>query len=97
MNLIFRLIDNENPEPIAGANLDWRSYATFDEIQAWLNVQVGQYPRLLTSINIGTSTENRPMRVIRLSAKPVRQQKCCLYESIILKIPIYIGKPSNFC
>lgn len=71
-NSIFRLIDSENPEPIAGANLDWRSYATFEEIQAWLNTKLSQYPTLLSLFNIGWSTENRPMPVIRLSAKAVR-------------------------
>lgn len=84
INSIFRLIDNENPEPIAGANLDWRSYATFEEIQAWLNVQVGQYPALLTNINIGYSTENRPLRVVRLSAKPVRQTQNLLTNQLFL-------------
>lgn len=82
---IFRLIDNENPEPIAGANLDWRSYATYDEIQAWLNVKLGQYPALLTSTNIGYSVENRLLRVIKLSAKPVRQHKHLLRKLLFLR------------
>lgn len=37
----------------------------------WLNIQVATYPWLLTDMVIGYSTENRPMRVIKLSAKAV--------------------------
>lgn len=60
------MIDNEQPK-IQPRNFGWTSYQTLDEIYAFLDTLLETYPTILTSINLGNSFENRPIRGVRLS------------------------------
>lgn len=70
------LIDEEKPrnkQPKALGDMDWTDYHDLDEIYAWMDELVAEYPSFLNiSIN-GYSAEGRPIKMISLSKKPVSQ------------------------
>lgn len=79
---VQELIDNEQPKnfkPRADGEMDWVSYHTFDEIMAWLDQLLIQYPEILTDVIIGTSVEGRPIRGVKLSRR--ENNKAILIES----------------
>lgn len=65
-----RLIDEEQPK-IIPRRFGWTAYYPLGRIYAWLNEKLREYPRLLTNYNIGTTSENRPIRAVRLSHRRV--------------------------
>lgn len=75
---MHRLIDTElqGKEPNV---FNWKSYGTFDEINSWLDEKLKEHPTLLTNQIIGTTYNKRPIRVIKLSAKPVRTVQFTLF------------------
>lgn len=68
----FRFIDTEqrrNYQPGYG----WTHYYTVTEIYGWLDDLLEKYPNVLTDFTIGSSFENRTIRAIKLSHKPVKR------------------------
>jgi len=71
---IQKLVDQQDPELTAhkgadGRNtFDWTFFNTFAEIQTWLDGRVSA-SQFLTSINIGTSHQGRPLRCVRYSER----------------------------
>lgn len=69
-------------EPKAGGeikNVDWTFYNTFDEIQRWLLDRVAAHPNVLSSVVIGTSSQGRPLTVVRYSERAVSVLRRFLY------------------
>lgn len=60
------LIDNENPKKRA-VDFDWTSYNTLEEIYEWLDIQLANYPQVLSSFVVGQSYQNRTIRGVRLA------------------------------
>jgi murein tripeptide amidase MpaA len=48
--------------------MEWGSYHTLEEIYTWLDEMVALHPEMTSEV-IGTSTEGRPIRVIKISKK----------------------------
>ena len=70
---VQRLIDQEQPKtikPRAEGDMEWESYHTFEEIMAWMDQLLVQYPDILTDQQIGRSVEDCPVRALKLSKKP---------------------------
>uniref|UniRef100_A0A182N971 Peptidase M14 domain-containing protein n=1 Tax=Anopheles dirus TaxID=7168 RepID=A0A182N971_9DIPT len=51
----------------AGATLDFNHYWNAQEIDAYLDELVSDFPTLVTVLNVGTSTEGRRIRALRVS------------------------------
>lgn len=69
---VQKLIDLEQPKrlnPRVDGEMDWTSYHTFDEIQAWMDQLLVRYPEILTDQRIGFTVEGRPMRGLKLSKR----------------------------
>lgn len=66
----FSLIDNENPKA-RSVEFDWTSYYTLNEIYDWLDVQLTNYPDILTSFVVGESFQNRTIRGVKLAHNEV--------------------------
>lgn len=71
---VQELIDGEQPKvkPRVDGVMEWESYHTFDEIMAWMDELLVQYPDILTNVVIGNSVEGRPMRGLKLSKREGR-------------------------
>lgn len=67
---VQHLIDNER-NAMQSAEFGWTDYQTLDSIYAWLDVQLENFPTLLTSLEIGQSYEGRTIRGVKLSHKVV--------------------------
>ena len=48
--------------------MDWVSYHRTDDINTYLKYLEATYPQKVKVINIGTSSEGRPLNVIRISS-----------------------------
>jgi hypothetical protein len=48
--------------------MEWGNYHTLEEIYTWLDEMVALHPEMTSEV-IGTSTEGRPIRVIKISKK----------------------------
>ncbi|XP_039434693.1 zinc carboxypeptidase-like [Culex pipiens pallens] len=48
---------------------EWENYHHLEEIYAWLDELLGQYPDVLTPITAGNSYEGRPIRGVKVSYK----------------------------
>lgn len=72
---VQELIDGEQAKvrPRIDGVMEWESYHTFDEIMAWMDELLVQYPDILTDVRIGYSVEGRPMRGLKLSKREGRQ------------------------
>lgn len=75
MYLYSSLIDEERPrngkQKAADGEIDWDDYYDLEAVYAWMDKLVEKYPNILKiSIN-GYSAENRPIKMITLSKKPV--------------------------
>lgn len=69
-SILYRLIDEENP--IARPKtLTWNGYYGLDEIYAWIDEKLAQYPGILTHHIVGKSYQGRDIRAVLLSHKPV--------------------------
>lgn len=69
---VQQLIDGEQPKivkPRVAGEMDWVSYHPVDEIYAWMDQLLVQYPDVLTDLRIGFSVEGRPLRGLKLSKK----------------------------
>lgn len=55
----------------ASIQYDWNGFFTFAEINAWLDSRIAANPNVLSNVIIGQSTEGRPLRLIRYSARAV--------------------------
>lgn len=69
--MYFSLIDKETPKAKPRAGFDWENYHTFDEIYAWLDELLAQYPTILTPHLVGYSYEGREIRAVKLSHREV--------------------------
>lgn len=70
----FRLIDNEESVNYAG-EFGWKAYYTLEQIYAWLDEKLLQYPNVLTNYTVGTSYEGRTIRAVKFSKKSVSQKE----------------------
>uniref|UniRef100_A0A1A9WUQ2 Peptidase M14 domain-containing protein n=1 Tax=Glossina brevipalpis TaxID=37001 RepID=A0A1A9WUQ2_9MUSC len=50
--------------------LDWTFYPTLCEIYSWMDFIIKEYPKVVTSFDIGRSYEGRLIRGVKLSFKP---------------------------
>ena len=48
--------------------MDWQSYHRTDTINGYLQYLADTYPQKVQLINIGKSTERRPLNVVRISS-----------------------------
>ncbi|XP_055598523.1 zinc carboxypeptidase-like [Uranotaenia lowii] len=62
------LFDREQPKNRKAA-VDWTAYNTLEEIFAWMDQLLVDYPDVLTPIEAGYSYENRPIRGVKVSYK----------------------------
>lgn len=72
------VMDEQKPrrkQPKALGDIDWDDYYRLDDIYAWLDKLVIAYPEVLKLETIGSSAENRPIKMITLSKKPVSKEK----------------------
>ncbi|XP_068257302.1 carboxypeptidase A1-like isoform X2 [Nyctibius grandis] len=69
------LVDDEQMEmlrshrrlPFSTATFDYTSYHSLDEIYAFMDLLVAENPNLVSKLEIGQSTENRPIYVLKFS------------------------------
>ncbi|XP_075347621.1 carboxypeptidase A1-like [Mycteria americana] len=69
------LVDHERMEmlrgrrqlPLSTSTFDYATYHTLDEIYAFMDLLVAENPNLVSKLEIGRSTENRPLYVLRFS------------------------------
>jgi carboxypeptidase A4 len=52
----------------AGHKMDWDSYHRLDDIYGYLNYLADTYPRIVQLVSIGSSSEGRPLYVVRISS-----------------------------
>lgn len=52
--------------PCIQTGMNWRQYQSYETITAWLDCLAIQYPAIVTSIEIGKSSEGRPLRVLKI-------------------------------
>uniref|UniRef100_A0A182PLQ5 Zinc carboxypeptidase A 1 n=1 Tax=Anopheles epiroticus TaxID=199890 RepID=A0A182PLQ5_9DIPT len=64
-----KVIDSERPMRSTRATFGWTDYYTVDEIYAWMDQQVAQYPNILSGSVYGKSYEGRDLKVLKLSQK----------------------------
>lgn len=62
-------IDNEMPS-IVPASVTWTAYHRLDDIHAFLDAQIRDYPGVVTGFNYGTSFEGRQLRGVRIQHTP---------------------------
>jgi len=67
------LIDAETPKVTPRAGFGWENYHTMEEIYAWLDELLVQYPTILTPHLLGYSYEGREIRAVKLSHKEGNQ------------------------
>ncbi|XP_049290824.1 carboxypeptidase B-like [Anopheles funestus] len=65
---------------VAGATLDFDHYWTAQEINQYIDELVSDFPTLVTAVNVGTSTEGRPIRGIRVSKDNVANRPLVIVE-----------------
>lgn len=51
--------------------MDWTEYHELDTIYEWLDTIKAAFPEIVTIETIGESYERRPMKLVKLSKKPV--------------------------
>ncbi|PKU26780.1 carboxypeptidase a1-like [Limosa lapponica baueri] len=69
------LVDNEQMEmlrgrrglPLSTNTFDYATYHNLDEIYAFMDLLVAENPNLVSKLEIGRSTENRPLYVLKFS------------------------------
>ncbi|NXS62149.1 CBPA1 Carboxypeptidase, partial [Brachypteracias leptosomus] len=69
------LVDHEQMEmlrsprrlPLSTSTFDYSSYHTLDEINNFMDLLVSENPNLVSKLEIGRSTENRPLYVLKFS------------------------------
>uniref|UniRef100_A0A8B9ZPH0 Carboxypeptidase A1 n=1 Tax=Anas zonorhyncha TaxID=75864 RepID=A0A8B9ZPH0_9AVES len=54
-------------QPLSTDTFDYSSYHNLDEIYAFMDVLVAENPNLVSKLEIGRSTENRPLYVLKFS------------------------------
>lgn len=75
---INRHIDEETDSTRFDAGFTWTAYNKLDKIYAWLDEQIGKHPNILKNLEIATSYENRTVRGVLLSKKPVSMILKCI-------------------
>ncbi|XP_055681899.1 uncharacterized protein LOC129789271 [Lutzomyia longipalpis] len=63
---VQKLIDNERPL-ITPRNMEWSDYHPLETIYSFLDDVIAQYPGVVSNVQIGSSTEGRPMRGVLIS------------------------------
>uniref|UniRef100_A0A182S9F2 Peptidase M14 domain-containing protein n=1 Tax=Anopheles maculatus TaxID=74869 RepID=A0A182S9F2_9DIPT len=66
---------------VAGATLDFNHYWTAQEINEYIDELVRDFPTLATAVNVGTSTEGRPIRAVRVSKNNVANRPLVIVEA----------------
>lgn len=66
------MIDEEKrPQQSRAIGIDWVAYYTLDEIYAWLDELLLEFPTILTPLVGGTTFEGRQIRGVKMSYKAV--------------------------
>lgn len=72
ISFIYSVIDQESAsDATITAEFDWESYHTLDEIYAWLDQLLLDYPTILSPVTVGYTYEGREIRAVKLSHKTV--------------------------
>lgn len=79
-----RLIDNEQPA-VKSNRFSWTQYHNFDVIYRWLDEKLREYPRILRSVVVGRTFENRTIRGVRLSHRRVSSREIRKYLFNLIK------------
>lgn len=79
-----RLIDNEQPA-VKSNRFSWTQYHNFDVIYRWLDEKLREYPRILRSVVVGRTFENRTIRGVRLSHRRVSSREIRKYLLHLIK------------
>ncbi|XP_053665711.1 carboxypeptidase B-like [Anopheles marshallii] len=66
---------------VAGATLDFNHYWTAQEMNEYIDELTSEFPTLATAVNVGTSTEGRPIRAIRVSKDNVANRPVVIVEA----------------
>ncbi|OXA61529.1 Carboxypeptidase A2 [Folsomia candida] len=61
------------------ASMSWNAYHRFETIQSWMESMAQQYPALVTIFTVGNSTENRPLKVMKISTGGAGSQKPAIW------------------
>ncbi|GFG31000.1 hypothetical protein Cfor_07987 [Coptotermes formosanus] len=64
---VQHLIDTERPKVRPRADFGWTDYYTLEEIYAWLDSLVEEYPNAVTPVSLGRSYEGREIRGVKVS------------------------------
>ncbi|XP_059610856.1 uncharacterized protein LOC132257834 [Phlebotomus argentipes] len=64
---VQELVDKQQPEITPTSDFDWTRYQTMDEINAWMDQLIAQYPNVLTPLSYGNSYEMEPIRGVLVS------------------------------
>jgi len=51
-----------------GHRMDWTSYHRLDDIYGYLSYLADTYPKTVQVVSIGSSSEGRPLKVVRISS-----------------------------
>lgn len=70
----FRAFDNEEPKkrPKIDA-MTWTEYHNLETIHAWLDSLQEEFPNFVNVTSIGSSSQGRQMKLLKLSKKAVRR------------------------
>lgn len=63
--------------------LDWTTYWTLEEINAWMDSLVVEYPTIVSSFVVGKSYEGRDIKGVKLNVGGVPGKKTIFFESHI--------------
>lgn len=59
--------------------MDWTSYHRLDDIYGYLNYLADNYPQNVQLVSIGSSSEGRPLYVVRISSSSSGQSKPAIW------------------
>uniref|UniRef100_A0A182QI44 Peptidase M14 domain-containing protein n=1 Tax=Anopheles farauti TaxID=69004 RepID=A0A182QI44_9DIPT len=66
---------------VAGATLDFEHYWTAQEIDSYLDELASEFPTIATVVNVGTSTEGRRIRALRVSKDGIANRPLVIVEA----------------
>lgn len=91
------MIDEQQPAVAPRESFGWKKYYDLEEIYNFLDQLIEQYSKILTNIDYGKSYENRTLRAIKVSHKPVNLKVIQLRLRYIYSILFLVqGKPTIF-
>lgn len=66
-DLESELLEEKRKSRSEGSDMNWSSYHRLATIHKWMDDMAAQYPALVSVETVGMSTENRPLKVMKIS------------------------------